>query len=420
MSDKVGIEIGLLGDLSSASSFGLVPCVNGIFKLKRKEWYEKLSRISEVGGNLVRVLAWSLYESPSLGEVFCPWDFDKSRGLFDLSKYSNNYFDVVSEAAYIATMVQPKGPNTGIHWDMLDDCGFRPNVIHLQPWSNNIQGISTIYDETVEIYQYVLEAIRRLKGIVKFGLGNELSTAIGVMQPAWHGTRMFGKIMPMFKQEGVPIFAYGACVDIAGEMANTSALKGMSCDAEIVYGINESIAIARPVHSCSPNSPFIQKPCEWWGGNGHAAIFSDDGVSPRPGSIQWQDMVRYVLDNYPVSSGQFNMWGKVRVNFEHCAKTTDVVYEASIISAMAQEIERDFGPGTPSAITLENRGKTIGTYEESYPEIIIPPIEEPPIDDTPTVPTKPPFSLKGWFNNNWGILLLLISIGVIIWLLVKC
>jgi hypothetical protein len=412
MSNKVDIVEGLLGDLSTAY-WGVVTFADRVFHFNKKKWRDKIDKISTVGGNMVRVLPYSLYGTPSIEQVFCPWQFDYSTNRFDLDKFSDNYFDIVSEAAALASTVQPDGPNVSLWYELFDDCGFRPEVIHLQPWTQNIQGISTMYDDTLQVYRYVEEVIRRLAGRVKMGLGNELNMNIGVMQPAWKGTRMFGRIFSMFKTAGVEIFSYGTCVNVPGEEANYSALKGMQGDAEIVLGVNEMIRITRPVHNIALGGAYILKPCYWWGHNAHAAIFSDDGVHPRPGAVMWQDMVRYILDNYDANSNLFGMAGKVRVGFEHCAKTEDWNYEASIISAIAQEIEKNFGPGTPANIVIENRGKWIDPYVEPQPPI--PP--EPPVPPVPPTP-EPEFNLCGYLKNRWWVIILII--GVILWSLTRC
>jgi hypothetical protein len=409
MPDKIGIIEGLLGHFSTAS-WGVITFKDGIFYFNKKKWRDCLDPLSFAGGNAVRVLPYSLYGTPSIEQVFCPWVFDKPAGKFNLRAFSNNYFDIIEEAASLTQMPQPKGPNMSFGWELFDDCGFRPATIHLQPWSNNIQGISTMYDETEEVYLYVNEAIKRLGGKVLFMLGNEMQMS----KPA--AKERFSKIFPMLNMAGLQAFSYGSCVNIPLEQTHSSPLKGMQEEAELCCGVNEMIRIARPIHNVVPNSDYLIETCKWWGGNGHAVIFSDDGVSPRPGVIAWQDITRYALDNFPVNSDQFGMSGKVRVNFEHCAKTEDYAYEASVISAIAQEVERNFGPGTPSNITLENRGKEIEPYQDPVGP---PPIEEPPIDDTPTVPVKPPFNLKGWFNNNWYWVLILIIIGVLLWLWLK-
>jgi len=362
MNDKVYVLLSQLGELSVAE-WGVLKFTDGKFSLDRKKAYNNLQPSANKGGNMIRVLPFSLYGVPSKEQVFSPFVYDTASGKWDVLKYNDYYFPIVREYIEIA-----KSLNMQVVFELYDNCGlFNQTVRDLNPWCNNIQGISDFYNAGEAGYLYDAEVIEQLGDTVLYILGNELVDAA-----------VANSAMSVMKGKGKVPFMYGADLDIQGEMASNSVMKKECVAAEVLWDENMKVQVFRPCHSSiNINSERLLKPVEWW--KYHSVLFSNDGQFPRPKADDWKLAVRYVLDALPVDVPQFGQAGKVRLAFENCTDTMDMNYEASIIEAIVIECECH-------GLTFENKGKFPNEYQEPTPPT--PPTPDPPPTPTPVPQVK--------------------------------
>lgn len=385
--DKIWISYSLLGELSTAP-WGVIDYTTE-FKLNEDLWRSKLRPAANEGANLCRVLPFSLFGAPSPEAVFSPFVYNA--GKWDLVKYNKQYFTLMRRAIEIA-----KSLGITIWLELFDNCGLWNEVAHLNPMTNNIQGVDALYGDNEYRQAYVGKMLSEFGDTVKWGLGNELSYDVVLLYAAdglLKGTQMFPPILKMFRVRGLKPFAYGADLDVAGEKNSNSVRKGIALDVEAEWDEDTKIQVLSSVHKAFENDLERTRQTIEWKWFYHTISYSDDGEFPRPLGDRWGGMIEYVLNNQAVEVIQFGQAGKSRLLFECCPETPE---PHLIIRSMITKCE-EFG------VSFENKGK--------YPEII----PEPP---KPPEPEKPKFDLIGeWNNNKWYILggvALIVAMAVII------
>ena len=399
MSDKVWVGFSVLGDLSTAGYWGVVKYENGKFSLDKKRLYNRLRRAANAGANVVRVLPLSCWEVKSREAMFQPFAWDTVQGAWDVSRYNDYYFPIVKEFVEVARTVGMK-----VLFELFDNCGLWPSIRWLNPWTWNANGIENFYVEADPIYKWVNKVIGELGNSVLYGMGNELTDAVGLIRTngLLTGTKMFSKILPILKISGITPFSYGADLDIPTESTHSSVMKAMAMDVEQIWDENAKVQLFRPCHqACSATSDRVITPVAWW--RYHSILFSDDGAFPRPTASEWAVAMKYVLDRQSIDVAQFGQAGKARLMFEHCPESDDWEAEAGMINSMTDIAGLYWA-------TFENKGRFPNDWVDPQPE------PEPEPDPEPQPEPEPGFNLWGWIKNRlpWIVLLIVLVIIAIL------
>jgi hypothetical protein len=371
--DKIYIGYSLLGELSTAP-WGVIDYTTE-FKLNEDLWRSKLRPAANEGANICRVLPFSLFGAPSPEAVFCPFKYDPIQKAWDLSQFNVQYFQQMLKAVQIA-----KSIGISIWLELFDNCGLWHEVQHLNPLTNNVQGVDALYGDNEYRQAYVAKMLNEFGDTVKWGLGNELTQNI-------YGNGNRFPLLPCIGERGLMPFSYGGDLDIHGEETHTSVMKKESLTVEELWGEDAKIYTFRQCHqACDPDSERVTKPVYWWK-KFHSFALGDDGQFPRPDGVQWGKTVEYVLSNVPIEVSAFGQAGKARLLFECCPETPE---PHLIIRSMITKCE-EFG------VSFENKGK--------YPEII----PEPPEPEKP----KPGITWQGWLGIGLIVAAVIVALVLI-------
>jgi hypothetical protein len=397
-------------------------CITGdtnYFSFDGKKWAfhaeryrELMTRCSDAGVRIVRVMLWSPFGKKTAKEAFTPYSLAGT--AFDLNLWNDWYWPIMREMRDIDKSVNVTG-----RYDIADNCDFAiGDWGKAVPWKNNIQGIKTLYQKEAwpHYERLARKAVKELGADQYYSTGNEMNYPPAVA--------LFENVVVKLIKDRTFIpeqFVYGPQMEDANYVnppvmetdkdGRTYLTHYPSPVAEGVLGtfkaragdlLGETIKrlIYRDVHSVgSPPTDSVRKfgPREHqmiacWGKYPIRAWASTDGKKlatsdPRASKCDkdfdgarishtvWHDMAHDLIKAYPDRKGGMQRC----LVLEHCPQTSDPECLSLTFQSISKAVKECTGTNP------ENLGK-FPYHPPEPPDPPDPP--EPPEPPEPPAPTK--------------------------------
>jgi len=340
-----------------------------------------LCAVADAGGNSLRLLSFAVYQEHPDGKEsqFCPWVYDKAKGLWRLSERNDYYRPIVRRIVEIANECRLR-----VWWAFFDHCSFISGWWNAyNPWLHNVEGVPTIYDEAA--YPYVKDMMETqiddFRGLdVAYHLANEAGDG---RMPDLAERVMF----PVIRRKGLPLDRLGAGANLSkreylGE--GKYADKPVTTQDKIrerfgsYFGEANKKLLFREVHGVGnrldkwrPFGDRIAQAVCWWSKPKQSEhevlgdwIADTDGMKigdsecdkdtdgSRPSAQTMHDMAVYLWKDAGVDN----------VHIAHCPQTTNIPCLVKTFKAISEAYKEVFGK-----------------YPANYGKVpYVPPVEPPP------------------------------------------
>lgn len=422
---------------------------NGVATLDEFGWRCRVVEVLNAGVNV-----WRFFPGASGVNKLRPFHpFAASGEGWDLSKYNQNWFDVMKRAFQIVNRPDPKVKKGAlVSFELLDNCQVNGPWRTLSPWHNNVNGVDTFYSNKAYSFvdKYIEECYKQFSGLaIEFGACNEGAAGIRELCAA--------VINPVLKRHGKWPFIFGdtfkpfyssaeeatckrilSLVGLDGDvvkdsrkvvendelwnqlnsveqkvildMSNTKTIVDMDLmkvDLGRLWGASSGVEYKpwKASHGCtnSKDDQYIY-PLRYWKGSPFYIMFSDDAVFDGESPCDWNVDVktgkRYnrpgpewsdMVTNAIAKKNGGGLW------FEHTPERADVKCQVKTLKIMAEAFKKATGKYPSNWMAFSKPVKD--------DPIIEPIISDPPIIE-PEIVCSPWYWLIPRLSSRWPFILI--------------